>query len=382
MTANLFENKSMRINPTMITWAREEAAYSIKEASEKIKKIEEWESGKDYPTYIQLEKMANLFKRPIAVFFFPKPPNLPPIRSSFRTLPDIEFGQIPPRMRYLIRKASAFQLSLHELCQGHNPSEHLILGNFQSIYNIGIAKLAQRARKYLGVSIEEQKSWNSAKDACDNWRSALAKVGIFVFKDAFLEQDYFGFCLYDDKFPIMYINNSVSKTRQCFSMFHELAHLIFNTSGIDKVNKNYIETLTVDEKKIEVDCNLFAAELLFPSNEYNKAMYNQRATEETAEKLADHYHVSREVIYRRFLDNKLIDQSTYTKATMNWSDQQDNNQQGGFVDPIRKTISYLGKDYIELALDKYFQNLIDQEQLAEHLNIKVGMVDELEEQFL
>jgi Zn-dependent peptidase ImmA (M78 family) len=73
---------------------------------------------------------------------------------------------------------------------------------------------------------------------------------VSVFKDAFRVDDYSGFCLYDDEFPLIYVNNSTSKTRQIFTLFHELAHLISHTSGIDTLRNDFIDRLPDNERKI------------------------------------------------------------------------------------------------------------------------------------
>ena len=114
------------VTPSVITWARERAGFSVEEASEDFAKIAAWEAGVAFPTYPQLERLADTFKLPIAVFFFPEPPDLPLISESFRTLPEKEFAQIPRRVQYLLRKASALQINLFELCQGQNPAKRLI----------------------------------------------------------------------------------------------------------------------------------------------------------------------------------------------------------------------------------------------------------------
>ena len=74
------------VTPVIIKWARERAGYSIEDATKTFKKIEAWEVGEVFPTYSQLEQMAEAFKLPVAVFFFPEPPDLPPISETFRTL--------------------------------------------------------------------------------------------------------------------------------------------------------------------------------------------------------------------------------------------------------------------------------------------------------
>lgn len=62
------------INPAMLKWARESAGYTLIEELHRNKKHEEWENGVRYPTYCQLKNLSKRYKRPIAMFFFPKPP--------------------------------------------------------------------------------------------------------------------------------------------------------------------------------------------------------------------------------------------------------------------------------------------------------------------
>ncbi|MCP4567564.1 MAG: ImmA/IrrE family metallo-endopeptidase [FCB group bacterium] len=74
------------------------------------------------------------------------------------------------------------------------------------------------------------------------------------------ELPFSGFCLYDETFPVIYINNSQPATRQIFTLFHELAHLLLRTGGIDTPNDEYIQHLQGEAKQIEISCNQFAAE--------------------------------------------------------------------------------------------------------------------------
>ena len=183
------------ITREVLTWARTRAGYSLDEALQEFKKIDEWEDGRSLPTYPQLEKLADTFKLPIAVFFFPEPPDLPPISESFRTLPTDEFEQIPRRVKFLLRKAKALQLNLSELCQGQNPADRLITRDLQFPVNVALDVMAREVRNYIGISLEEQCAWVTDDDALKNWRQALSEVGIFVFKDAFRVPEYSGFCL-------------------------------------------------------------------------------------------------------------------------------------------------------------------------------------------
>ncbi len=355
------------ITPTVITWARERAGVSLDGASMKFKAIRAWEAGEASPSYPQLEKMADEFYVPLAVFFFPEPPDIPPISESFRTLLEQNFEHLPPRMLFLLRKAKAFQINLSELTGGKNPAPRIITRDLSFRTNASIQSMAKRVREYLGVSIETQCEWPADDEAFKQWRQMFQEVGVSVFKDQFREIGYSGFCLYDDEFPLIYVNNTTAKTRQIFTLFHELAHLIFHTSGIDGLADDFINALPHGSQKIEIICNRFAAEFLLPEKIFETAASELSPTEETAETLASRFHVSREFIYRKFLDRGWISQSTYEAAAKKWADQQSGKSGGN---PYYTKISYLGQDYINLAFSQYYQNRIDENQLADYLDIK------------
>src|SRR3546814_6034393 len=82
--------EQLPINPALLIWARERAGLSRDEALLRFRRLAEWEAGEAGPTYPQLEQLSEAFKVPIAVFFFPEPPNVPAINETFRTLPEAE----------------------------------------------------------------------------------------------------------------------------------------------------------------------------------------------------------------------------------------------------------------------------------------------------
>jgi transcriptional regulator with XRE-family HTH domain len=69
--------EELPITPALLTWARTRAGVSIGDAAATFRKIQAWEDGHSSPTYPQLEQLADAFKVPIAVFFFPGPRNTP-----------------------------------------------------------------------------------------------------------------------------------------------------------------------------------------------------------------------------------------------------------------------------------------------------------------
>lgn len=369
--------KNIPITPKVLTWARERAGVTLEDAQLKFKGIAAWESGESFPTYCQLEKLGEAFQVPIAVFFFPEPPDVPPIRESFRTLPDTQFEQLPPATLALLRKAKVFQMNLSELSDGRNPAERLILRDLRFTSKTNVAAMAQRTREYLGISLENQAGWPDAETAVESWRRVFENSGIAVFKDAFHNDNYSGFSLYDETFPIIYVNNS-AKTRQTFTLFHELAHLLFHTSGIVSPSEMPENGFSASSRRIETICNRFAAEFLLPRKRFEQEIRGRTTNERTAEYLAGKHHVSREVIFRRFLDQGFVTESQYNSAKKKWIRQRRHESGGNYY---WTKVAYLGSRYVSLAFSKYHQNRISEPELADYLDVKVSNLPKLEDYF-
>lgn len=375
--------EGLPVTPAVVRWARERSGYSIEDAARHFKKIAAWEAGEAMPTYVQVEEMADRFKLPIAVFFFPKPPEVPPLERSFRTLTADDFAAIPRRVRFFLRQGRAMQLNLAELNDGKNPSQRLITRDLNVTPNTSLDKIAAEVRAYLGVSIDEQAAWKNVEEALERWREVFAtKAGVYVFKDAFRAPNYFGFSLFDDEFPVIYINNSSAKSRQIFTLFHELGHLLFHTSGVDLLDDQFLKHLGDVEQKIEIVCNGLAARVLVPDDVLDKKLKGVKIGRLSASQLANHFNVSREVIYRKFLDRGLIEADEYVAAAKEWAAQmkkpEGEESAGNYYNSQH---AYLGQPYIDLAFTRYYQQRFDQRQLAEYLNMKPKSLPTFAEKF-
>ena len=374
--------EGLPVTPAVVQWARERSGYSIEDAARHFKKIAAWEAGEALPTYVQVEDMADRFKVPVAVFFFPKPPEVPPLERSFRTLTAEDFAAIPRRVRLFLRQGQAMQLNLAELNDGKNPSQRLITRDLNVTPNTSLDKIAAEVRAYLGVSIDEQVAWKNVEEALEKWREVFAtKAGIYAFKDAFRAPNYFGFCLYDDEFPVIYINNSSAKSRQIFTLFHELGHLLFHTSGVDLLDDPFLKHLGDAEQKIEIICNGLAARVLVPDDVLDKMLKGVKIGRLAANQLANHFNVSREVIYRKFLDRGLIEADEYVAAAKEWAAQMKKPEGEESTGNYYSQHAYLGQRYIDLAFTRYYQHRFDERQLAEYLNMKPKSLPTFAEKF-
>jgi Zn-dependent peptidase ImmA (M78 family) len=108
-------------------------------------------------------------------------------------------------------------------------------------------------------------------------------------------------------------------------------------------------------------------------------MKGRKHDEATATELAAHFHISREVIFRRFLDQGAITQRAYREAAARWAQQRGGGGPGG--DYYWTKLSYLGRDYVSLALDEYRHNRITETQLADFLDVKPKSLAGIEQYF-
>jgi Zn-dependent peptidase ImmA (M78 family) len=372
--------EKLPINPNILKWARTSLGMEISIAAQKVGKsvedLEEWESGESTPTYAQLETLAyEIYKRPMAVFFFPEVPKEDSPISEFRTLPQANIDQLPVEIIKLYRKAQLFQIYLEELFEGTKPLDKNLLDMFSLNQRSDIKDLAWEIREYLKISFEEQSSWTSRDEALKKWRKTLESKGIFIFKDSFRNNNFSGFCIYHEYYPIIYVNNAMPLSRQIYTLFHEMGHLLFHSGGVDFRETRMTANFSGKYSEYEIKCNLLASEVLVPSRIFKAIPH--KVEEAYFESLADKFCVSKEVILRKYLDLNKIDQLYYQKMASKWIKEADKTHKGG-GNYYRTQKAYLGESYINLAFTKFYQNKISLEKLSGYLNIKANNISAFE----
>jgi Zn-dependent peptidase ImmA (M78 family) len=368
------------VNREIITWARERSGYSVESLADMLKldksEIRMWESGERFPSYLMLENLAyKYFNVPLAVFFFPQPPDIEDTKHKFRRLPEYELSRLSPDTINIMRSSEGFQDSLLELISPEFVKRR-IFDDIQ-IENEDIVHIARKIREYLGITIEQQFKFSRTESAFRAWRHALENSGIFTFKNSFKDRFISGFCLLHPQFPIIVVNNSNSFSRQIFTLMHELGHIIFKVNGITDIEDRYIEYMDDQDKSLEENCNKLASEVLVPSDVFKNDI-PQKFDPEIVPLLAEKYSVSREVILRKFLDNDVISTEYYSLKSSEWNSDflRGKERKGG--DWYLTQLSYLGEGFTRLAFEYYHSGLLSIEQLGQHLNMNSKNLEKLE----
>jgi Zn-dependent peptidase ImmA (M78 family) len=241
--------------------------------------------------------------------------------------------------------------------------------------------LAASVREYLQTTLQEQFSWSSAEDAFKHWRRAVEAAGVFVFKRALKQKGISGFCLHDETFPLVVVNNSTAHAKQSFTLFHELCHLLFAVGGITKDDDRFVVSMAGVDREIEVACNHFAAEVLVPSGSFPWNELRARGLDDAVEAIAGQYRVSREVILRRLLDAGEVDEAAYEERVAAWNEQYNAARaaRGGGGDYYATQATYLGEGFLRLAFGQYYAGQLTLPQLAGHLGMKAKNVPRLQD---
>ncbi len=370
------------VNGEIIRWAREFYNMSQIEAAQAIgvdiSRYMNWENGTEHPTYAKLKKISDVFRKPSAIFFFPEPPQLPSLKGDLRTLSVEIVNPFSTNVIIQFEKAPVYQLSLEEL---YGSTESIIAqrGNFPK----DIDQLCSFFRKQLEFPISAQKAQKSTKIVFEIFREKLYDLGIYVFKDAFKDNQISGICLNDDHFPVIVINNSMSFARQIFTLFHELYHLISDTSGAEIIRDDYY--IALDDQQIEIEraCDTFANAFLVPMDDFKQELKKKPINEERIEELSTLYSVSKEAImYKLYKMGKMtsaeyndLKEVFYGDAIRNGDKRK---RQGDGGNHYYTQLTYLGQRYAGDVFKQYFLGKIDSVRASEMLQSKVDHLPNLE----
>ena len=101
-----------------------------------------------------------------------------------------------------------------------------------------------------------------------------------------------------------------------FTIFHELAHILFQESYVDVFDDRYLNLEENNPSHEEVRCNAFAASFLVPTYSFLQDIVGVKTvTQDILEKLAQAYCVSKDVILRKFLTTSKINHKQWLCCT-------------------------------------------------------------------
>ena len=301
-------------NPALIQWARKTAGYDLAMAAQKLgqdeKRLGAWEAGEEQPTIAQLRKAAEVYKRPLAVFYLDERPTGFTALKDFRRLPQGMPRSFSPKLRFLIRRFLERQEWAEEYRKQRGGRVPECVGSETITSNASDA--ATRVRRLLKISLAEQQSWGDPNVAFRRWIEACEAVGVLVFQSSDVALDEMrGFAVPRELAPAVLVNSKDTRAARIFTLFHELAHILIGAAGVSDLR--IASQPRSEEQGIEVFCNSLAAETLVPESKLVADVKRNRQSgiDGMIKSIARLYSVSREVIARRLLDLNRITKADY-----------------------------------------------------------------------
>lgn len=383
------------VKAELLEWARKSAHLSVEDAARKAQVKEEqlaaWENGEGQPSIPQLRRLGRVYKRPLAIFYLPKPPRTFQALHDFRRLPEGAAGEQSPELAYEVRRARyrrEIALDLHRDLTGEDPEPFAITATLDE----DPEDVASRLREYLGVTREEPPAWRSGYDALNRWRSALEDRAVLVFQaDGVDVSEMRGFSISEPLFPVVVVNIKDAPSARVFSMLHETTHLMLREGGLCDV----LNETSPEQGRVEVFCNRVAGATLVPGGwlleeDVVHEQEGPRWSDEAIGHLVQRYRVSREVVLRRLLLLGLTTEGFYKKKRKQLQDEFEAQQEEalqkkalglastGFVTPDRIAVSTAGPFFVRLVLSSYHQEKITSNDLSSYLEVRLKHIPNIE----
>jgi len=377
------------VKKELLKWARESMNLTIDTAAQKIgvstDRLVDWEAGDSAPTIPQLRKAAEVYKRPLAVFFLAEPPKKFDALRDYRHSPASAKAAPSPELSLAIRLARSQREVLLEVAEDLKFELPVIDADLRS-FRTSAEAFAERARTLLNVSLETQYSWRQTYEALNNWVRALENVGILVFQTGDVElSEARGFAIYEKQLPIIVANAKDSPRGRVFTLLHELTHILLTQSPLCDLHED--RSPTTDDQRIEVFCNEVAGNILVPASaleaELRKRGSNSstKPSESEIENLSRQFSVSREVIVRRLLTTGRVSLNFYQSKREEYmgAHRKESKREGGFAPPYTLRVRDLGKLYVRTMVSAYHQEAITSADLSNYLGLKIKHLPKVEQ---
>jgi Zn-dependent peptidase ImmA (M78 family) len=330
-----------------------------------------------------LRKLAQLYRRPLAVFYLPGPPKDFDAMKSFRRHPNREFKPPSLELAYQLREVEMHREVLVDLAG--LAGEALPRFPLTARTEESPRAIAERLREKLGISIEQQYRWTDEYDALHGWRHAIEALGVLVFQVSRVKVgEMRGFSIYHREQPIIAVNSGDAVKGRIFSLIHELAHLALGHGELCDDADSTADSQYGDT--VEVFCNAVAGETLVPGEVLEDVPGLPRRGARTGaipldvvHEIAGRFKVSEEVVLLRLLSAGRISREAYQqrRKALQARPPPLRKSKGGPSVPVR-VVSSLGVPYVRAVLDALHSDRITLSDVSDYLGVRVKHLPKIE----
>ncbi|UWU91711.1 XRE family transcriptional regulator [Bradyrhizobium sp. CB1015] len=312
-----------RVNPEILTWARETAGLSLADAVQRlgineargiaaVDRLASIEAGEREPSRSLLVRMAKQYRRPLVTFYMSAPPRKGDRGEDFRNLPD-RLRDTHGLVDALVRDIGARQNTVRAVLADEEEAEPLPFVASMSMRD-GVGAVLSSIRRTIKLDLAEFRAQASPESAFALLRSRVEAAGVFVLlignlgshHTAIDVETFRGFALSDNIAPFVVLNDQDARSAWSFTLVHELAHLWLGATGVSG---------GFAEAQIETFCNDVASGFLLPANELALVQVDRKTDDDTAAKrigdFARERHLSASMVAYNLFRADIITEATW-----------------------------------------------------------------------
>ncbi|MCH7472760.1 ImmA/IrrE family metallo-endopeptidase [bacterium] len=381
----------VELNPELLAWGRRSVGLSIADVARKLKQqeqtIKEWEGGSRKIRYAQLEKLADIYARPVAVFFLENPPESTALPRDFRLLPEKDRQQFSRQTLLAFRRAKRFQKHAAQLLDElAAPSEQLDL---HAVLKDDPIAVATSTRELLRVTLQAQFSWKSYYHAFRELRNIIEEQGLFVFQFPMPIEEIRGYFLSHKLAPVIVVNRSDWIQARIFTLLHEFGHYILDEEGISGATDitDYDGWRDTHESRIERFCNVFATEFLMPRDVFEAECQNIHGVHSQlggysdpafVGKIAMRFSVSLQAALLRLYKLSLLDVDEYTSTRALLVPKKKKHNGGSGLTAEEICVQERGHKYVSLMVSASRDGRLSPSEVADLLGVAPQVAFEIE----
>lgn len=295
------------IKGELVQWSRERAGLSREEIAHKLQvnleRFIAWEEGKSAIPFSIAKKLSKISLIPLGLLFADAAPEEDLPIADFRT----------PGSQILMRPSPELIETIHDAKRKQEwYREYLISQDYEPLPFIGMYRLDDDPKLAAGTIIHLLSLDSPEYIQCRDWQDSqrylinhaedagITVIVTSIFRNnthrPLISDEFRGFVLSDTIAPLVMINGSDAKPAQMFTLVHEIAHLLIDSSGV--LDSPLLSPHTLPQEQW---CNQVAAEVLAPAD-HVMSLWNRNADDDTnLENLRKKLKISRMVaIIRAF----------------------------------------------------------------------------------
>jgi len=384
----------IEVSPGTLEWARASAGFTYDDIARCLgitaTEVVAW-TRTDRPVRLrtrQLEQLADCLRRPLAAFLLATPPSEPKLPQDFRR-PDCQSTPLSSDLKFAIRRARRLQRIAREmLVEMEMPSfSKLPRASLQQEPEI----IAKEQRESFGISVKDQIGWRDPYQALKRWRDTLERHTVLTFQSDFPRREAQGFSLSESHPYAIIVSSQDPPTARCFTLFHELGHLLLSEGGICLTDLDYPHVSDVSART-ENWCHRFAeaflidAETLCARPEVLMIVRQEADYLQSLKDLARVFKVSQAAILFRMRHCQLISEKRFWHEYKNYLNgvqdfprriKEKDKKKGGGPSPSTRAVQERGRLLTRTVLDALDRQIIGYTEVADYLGVRLQHLDRI-----